>query len=180
MRRAVGVGLQPADGSVPLSFLVRTIGRSFPDERTPGAPPAAGTAQREHRRLHAAPHELREARSEVRNAGDDFGGHRDKALRATDDAVASLKLLLRIKGDGRPGARGSLAMLVTLPLLDASVHLDFADLPDLSFWLRLGWRRSGKLPSCVPEAIAPAIFGVRSRLDQALTRPAVSSSVRKV
>src|SRR5688572_13498968 len=98
MRRAVGVGLQPADGGVPLSFLVRAF-RSFPDERTLGAPPAVGTRSTSAGAC-TPPHELRETRGELRNAREDFGGHRDKALRATDDAIASLKLLLRIKGDG--------------------------------------------------------------------------------
>jgi hypothetical protein len=52
-----------------------------------------------HPRLHAALAELREARRELRDCRDDFGGRRDKALAAIDDAVASLKGVLRVKGD---------------------------------------------------------------------------------
>jgi hypothetical protein len=61
--------------------------------------PSTGAAQLRHRRLHTALHELREARAELRNSRDDFGGRRDRALKAADDAIESLKLLLRVKDD---------------------------------------------------------------------------------
>jgi hypothetical protein len=64
------------------------------------APGLAGAQEKmEHKRLHAALFELREARREVNDAKHDFGGHREKALLAIDGAIDSIKKLLRIKGD---------------------------------------------------------------------------------
>ncbi len=56
-----------------------------------------------HPRLHAALYELREARQELSSARDDFGGRRDKALAAIDDAVGSIKVILRVKDDNIRG-----------------------------------------------------------------------------
>src|SRR5262245_25922200 len=65
------------------------------------AAPAAGTAgpPLEYPHLHATLFELRAERQEMVEARDEFGGHRVQALRAVEDAIVSLKLILRVKGD---------------------------------------------------------------------------------
>ena len=69
-----------------------------------GTGPAAQAQEKlRHPRLHAALYELRQARLELKNSREDFGGHRDKALAATDDAIRSLGVLLQIKGDNIRG-----------------------------------------------------------------------------
>jgi hypothetical protein len=55
--------------------------------------------RREHERLHDALAELREARAELRDSRDDFRGHKEAALSAIDDSIASLKTILRIRRD---------------------------------------------------------------------------------
>jgi hypothetical protein len=62
-------------------------------------PGRVGAQERRHPQLWAALQELREARREIRDARDDFGGHRDKAVVAIDDAMASLKMVLRVRDD---------------------------------------------------------------------------------
>jgi hypothetical protein len=69
----------------------------------PGPGPARAQRGREHPRLHAALHELIEARRELKGARHDFGGHRKKALAAVDDGIKSLRGILRVKGDRVPG-----------------------------------------------------------------------------
>jgi len=64
---------------------------------------AAGAQKFSHPRLRAALHELLKARGEVAGANHDFGGHRDKAVRAIDDAIASLREVVSVKGDVIPG-----------------------------------------------------------------------------
>jgi len=46
-------------------------------------------------RIHAALHELKEARHELREARHDFGGHREHALKAVDHAIHELELALQ-------------------------------------------------------------------------------------
>jgi hypothetical protein len=41
--------------------------------------------------MHAALHELKEARHEMKEAGHDFGGHKEKALKAVDHAIVQLE-----------------------------------------------------------------------------------------
>jgi hypothetical protein len=53
--------------------------------------------------MHAALHELREARQELTAARDDFGPRKEIALRAIDDAITSLKTILQVKGDNVQG-----------------------------------------------------------------------------
>jgi hypothetical protein len=64
---------------------------------------AAGGQKFSHPRLRAALHELLKARGEVAGASHDFGGHRDKAIRAIDDAIGSLREIVSVKGDVIPG-----------------------------------------------------------------------------
>jgi len=65
----------------------------------PIRPVGAAEPPLRHQHVRAALHELREARNELRNARGDFGGHRDKALRAIDDAEGSLKAMMRAWGE---------------------------------------------------------------------------------
>jgi hypothetical protein len=55
-----------------------------------------------HSHIHAALHELREARNELKEAGHDFGGHREAALRAVDTAIKQLEEALRFVDDPHP------------------------------------------------------------------------------
>jgi len=67
----------------------------------PAAPPAAKgavtTAQPApppHPEIHAAINSLEHARMHLKEARHDFGGHREEALRATDEAIRQLKICL--------------------------------------------------------------------------------------
>jgi hypothetical protein len=67
----------------------------------PAAPPAANgavtTAQPApppHPEIHAAINSLEHARVHLKEARHDFGGHREEALRATDEAIRQLKICL--------------------------------------------------------------------------------------
>jgi hypothetical protein len=50
--------------------------------------------QHHHPHLTAALHELKEARHELKEARHDFGGHREKALKAVDHAIHELEAAL--------------------------------------------------------------------------------------
>jgi hypothetical protein len=50
-------------------------------------------------RLHAALHELREARTELKGSKMDYGDRKKKALTAIENSITSLKVILAIKGD---------------------------------------------------------------------------------
>jgi hypothetical protein len=68
----------------------------------PAAPPAAkgavATAQpaapERHPEIRAAIESLEHARAHLKEARHDFGGHREEALRATDEAIRQLKVCL--------------------------------------------------------------------------------------
>ena len=71
--------------------------------------PGQVNAQIRHPALHLALYELREARTELKNAAHDFGGHREKCLLAVDAAIKQIDLALKatndnIKGFKAPGA----------------------------------------------------------------------------
>jgi hypothetical protein len=55
-----------------------------------------------HPHIHHALFELREARSELKAAGHNFGGHRREAIRDIDSAVGQLEKALKFSGDKRP------------------------------------------------------------------------------
>ena len=57
----------------------------------------------EHPRLHAALHEMREARTQLKEARHDFGGHRAKALEALDNAITQVEKALKAVGDNVKG-----------------------------------------------------------------------------
>ena len=61
----------------------------------PAAPNAAASPAEPHPHIRAALHELREARNELKTAAHDFGGHRDEALEATDNAIRQLEVCLK-------------------------------------------------------------------------------------
>jgi hypothetical protein len=51
-----------------------------------------------HPHMHHAVHELRETRTELKEAAHDFGGHKEKALKAVDAALVQMEAALK---DGR-------------------------------------------------------------------------------
>jgi L-lactate utilization protein LutB len=72
--------------------------------------PAAWGQERRHPHLVAALGEMKEARNEVREAKHDFDGHRDKTLRALDEAIEQVDKALRaVRVESRfvPPARSS-------------------------------------------------------------------------
>lgn len=57
---------------------------------------AAQAAEHEHHpHLHAAIHELKEARHELKTADHDFGGHREEAVKAIDVAIEQLETAVK-------------------------------------------------------------------------------------
>ncbi|MBM3993673.1 MAG: hypothetical protein FJ303_05910 [Planctomycetes bacterium] len=63
-----------------------------------------------HHHLHHALWELRDARKELKESKHDFGGHKEKALHAINDAIKQLELVLLYKNDNIKGepTRGDL------------------------------------------------------------------------
>jgi hypothetical protein len=61
----------------------------------PLAAPAAAPAQEPHPEIHDALAALRRAREHLEHAAHDFGGHREAALKATDNAIRQLELCLK-------------------------------------------------------------------------------------
>ncbi len=57
-----------------------------------------------HPHMHHALRELREARTELKEAAHNFGGHREKALIAVDAAIAQMDKALEAVGDNIKGA----------------------------------------------------------------------------
>jgi hypothetical protein len=55
-----------------------------------------------HPHIHRALFELREARTELKEAAHNFGGHRKAALRDVDAAIAQLEKAMEFSGDKRP------------------------------------------------------------------------------
>jgi hypothetical protein len=66
-----------------------------------GAPRAAAE---EHPRMHTALYEMRHARTELKEAAHDFGGHRVKALEALEVAINQVDKALRAVGDNAKGS----------------------------------------------------------------------------
>lgn len=70
---------------------------------TPAAAPAASVPQdrddrkvrEQHPHIRAAIRELNEAKRELQSAAHDFGGHREDALKATDEAIRQLQIALQ-------------------------------------------------------------------------------------
>jgi hypothetical protein len=53
----------------------------------------------EHKTLYRAHYELEEAKSDLKTASHDFGGHRVKALEAVDAAISQIDVCLKAVGD---------------------------------------------------------------------------------
>jgi hypothetical protein len=64
---------------------------------------APRAAAEEHPRLHAALYEMRHARTELKEAKHDFGGHRAKAVEALDEAITQVEKPLKAVGDNTKG-----------------------------------------------------------------------------
>ncbi len=60
-----------------------------------------------HPKLHIALYELQAARKELKDSRDSYGGHRARAILATDEAIVTLKLMLLVKGDLHIGERNA-------------------------------------------------------------------------
>ena len=59
------------------------------------APQAEAEYLEHHPKIHEALHALREARTELKEAKHDYGGHRDEAIRAIDGAIGQLETCLK-------------------------------------------------------------------------------------
>jgi len=66
---------------------------------TPQTSFAGGKKGPHHPHMHHALHELKEARVELKEAAHDFGGHREKALKAVDAAIIQIEKALVGAGD---------------------------------------------------------------------------------
>jgi L-lactate utilization protein LutB len=66
-------------------------------------PSAPRASAEEHPRLHAALYEMRHARTELQDAKHDFGGHREKALSALENAISQIDKALRSVGENIKG-----------------------------------------------------------------------------
>jgi hypothetical protein len=69
-------------------------------------PATAAGGKEDYPRLRHALHELREARKELKTAAHDFGGHREKALKATNAAIRQVELCLKSRGENFKGLGG--------------------------------------------------------------------------
>ena len=58
-------------------------------------PNATATPAADHPEIHEALASLRHAREHLAHAAHDFGGHREDALRATDEAIRQLEICLK-------------------------------------------------------------------------------------
>jgi hypothetical protein len=64
-----------------------------------------------HPAMHHALFELQEAKTELKEAAHDFGGHREKALSAVNAAIKQIEVALEAKGDNYKGLKGREAAL---------------------------------------------------------------------
>jgi len=63
------------------------------------APASQGVEGPKHPYMHHALYELAESRKEMKEAAHDFGGHREKALKAVDEAIVQMEKALEGAGD---------------------------------------------------------------------------------
>jgi hypothetical protein len=66
-----------------------------PAAKNPAPAPAAAPAAEPHPEIRDAIASLRNARMHLQHAAHDFGGHREDALRATDEALRQLQICLK-------------------------------------------------------------------------------------
>jgi len=84
-----------------LAALALIFALTFP-AGAPAAPPTAKAASvtaqppatEHHPEIRAAIDSLEHARAHMKEARHDFGGHREEAIRATDEAIRQLKICL--------------------------------------------------------------------------------------
>ncbi len=62
-------------------------------------PTTRGAEGPKHPYMHHALYELAESRKELKEAAHDFGGHREKALKAVDEAISQMEKALEAAGD---------------------------------------------------------------------------------
>jgi hypothetical protein len=82
---------------------------------------ARAAAEPAHPAMHHALFELQEAKSELKKAAHDFGGHREKSLLAVDAAIKQLELALEAKGDAYKGPKGR----------DVKIYKEYANYPHI-------------------------------------------------
>ena len=58
-----------------------------------------------HPHMHHALHELKQSREELKEAAHNFGGHREKALKAVDAAIHQIEVALKAAGDPYKGGK---------------------------------------------------------------------------
>ncbi len=73
-------------------------------------PGTSRASAEEHPRLHAALYEMRHARTELKEAKHDFGGHRAKALEALDAAITQIEKSLKAVDDNVKGVEPAKAV----------------------------------------------------------------------
>jgi hypothetical protein len=78
-----------------LSFSVTTPAAPTPKPAPAAAAAAATPAPEPHPEIRDALEALRKAKFRMEHAAHDFGGHREEALRATDEAIRQLQICLQ-------------------------------------------------------------------------------------
>lgn len=76
-------------GVAGLSGLLGTGGTTLAEDRR------ERRDERQYPKIHGALDALRAARGELEAAGNDFHGHKDAALRAVDEAIRQLQVLVQ-------------------------------------------------------------------------------------
>jgi L-lactate utilization protein LutB len=84
------------------AFAAASFGLAWLSWQAPGTALAQDKVHHPH--LHHALRELREARTELKESSHDYGGHREKALKATDAAINQIDKALKGAGDNIKGA----------------------------------------------------------------------------
>jgi hypothetical protein len=81
----------------PIALLALVFALTFP-AAAPAAPsnaPSRAAAPEPHPEIRAAIASLRKAQAHLKEAAHDFGGHREDALKATDEAIHQLQICLQ-------------------------------------------------------------------------------------
>ena len=81
------------------AFAMTSVGLVWLAWQTPTDATAGGAKGPRHPHMHHALRQLRECRAELREAAHDFGGHREKALKAVDAAIVQIDKALVGVGD---------------------------------------------------------------------------------
>ena len=94
MKRWITSMIEVAALMLALSFPMAAL--AAPPKPTPKPQPkaAASPAQEPHPEIHEAIESLRHAREHLNHANHDFGGHREEAIRAIDEAIRQLQICM--------------------------------------------------------------------------------------